>query len=79
MISIYIRRKIIPRMPKRIKHQMVLAHTKYVKKTIKVKDSSDVVLNVKITRHGPVVNDLIDGLKNDAGCIILDLHNPYKF
>jgi penicillin amidase len=24
-----------------------------------------VVLNVKITRHGPVVNDLIDGLKND--------------
>ncbi|MFV8358593.1 penicillin acylase family protein, partial [Flavobacterium sp. XS1P32] len=36
-----------------------------LKKTIKVKDSSDVVLNVKITRHGPVVNDLIDGLKND--------------
>ncbi len=35
------------------------------KKIIKVKDSSDVVLNVKITRHGPVVNDLIDGLKHD--------------
>ena len=35
------------------------------KTTIKVKDSSDVVLNVKITRHGPVVNDLIDGLHKD--------------
>ena len=35
------------------------------KKRIKVKDSSDVVLNVKITRHGPVVNGLIDGLKLD--------------
>jgi penicillin amidase len=32
------------------------------KKTIKVKDSADVVLNVKVSRHGPVMNDLIDGL-----------------
>ncbi|MEC5167132.1 penicillin amidase [Flavobacterium sp. PL11] len=36
-----------------------------LKKTIKVKDSTDMVLNVKITRHGPVVNDLIDGLQKD--------------
>ena len=35
------------------------------KKTIKVKDSTDVVFNVKVTRHGPVMNDLIDGLKKD--------------
>lgn len=35
------------------------------KKIIKVKDSTDVVLNVKITRHGPIVNDLIDGLQQD--------------
>lgn len=34
-------------------------------KTIQVKDSSDVVLNVKITRHGPVVNDLVIGLQKD--------------
>ncbi|WP_035668304.1 penicillin acylase family protein [Flavobacterium sp. 83] len=32
------------------------------KKIIKVKDSTDVVLNVKVTRHGPIMNDLIDGL-----------------
>ncbi|OAB25081.1 penicillin acylase family protein [Flavobacterium fryxellicola] len=35
------------------------------KKIIKVKDSSDVVLKVKVTRHGPVMNDLIDGLPKD--------------
>jgi penicillin amidase len=32
------------------------------KKIIKVKDSADVVLNVKVSRHGPVMNDLIEGL-----------------
>lgn len=31
-------------------------------KTIKVKDSSSVNLKVKISRHGPIVNDLIKGL-----------------
>jgi penicillin amidase len=35
------------------------------KKIIKVKDSSDVVLNLKSTRHGPVMNDLIAGLKKE--------------
>ncbi len=35
------------------------------KKTIKIKDSVAVVLNVKVTRHGPVINDLIDGLQQD--------------
>ncbi|MFV8327672.1 penicillin acylase family protein [Flavobacterium sp. ZS1P14] len=32
------------------------------KKIIKVKDSAAVILNLKVTRHGPVMNDLIDGL-----------------
>jgi penicillin amidase len=32
------------------------------KKIIKVKDTVDVVLNLKVSRHGPVMNDLIDGL-----------------
>lgn len=35
------------------------------KKIIKVKDSTDVVLNVKVSRHGPIMNDLIDGLHKD--------------
>ena len=32
------------------------------KKTIKVKDSSDVVLNLKISRHGPIINNVLDGM-----------------
>jgi penicillin amidase len=33
------------------------------KKSIKVKDSAAVDLNVRVSRHGPIMNDLIDGLK----------------
>ena len=36
----------------------------YKQKTIKVKDSSDVKLNVKTLKHGPILNDLLDGLKS---------------
>lgn len=35
------------------------------KKTIKVKDSSDVVLNIKVSQHGPVMNDLLAGLESN--------------
>lgn len=34
------------------------------KKTIKVKDSADVVLGIRETQHGPVMNDLLDGIKS---------------
>ncbi|MBA4153896.1 penicillin acylase family protein [Flavobacterium sp.] len=34
-------------------------------KTIKVKDSSDVVLKIKKSHHGPLMNGLVDGLKED--------------
>ena len=33
------------------------------KETIKVKDSSDVVLEVRESQHGPIMNDLLDGIK----------------
>ncbi|SNB39561.1 penicillin acylase family protein [Flavobacterium psychrophilum] len=33
-------------------------------KTIKVKDSTSIILNVKETQHGPIINDLIDNFKN---------------
>lgn len=32
------------------------------RKVIKVKDTSDVILTVKLTRHGPIMNDLIERL-----------------
>lgn len=34
------------------------------KEIIKVKDSSDVVLKIRETQHGPVMNDLLDGIKD---------------
>ena len=33
------------------------------KETIKVKDSSDVVFVVRETQHGPIMNDVLDGIK----------------
>ena len=33
------------------------------KKTIKVKDSADLVLEIRETQHGPIMNDLLDGIK----------------
>jgi len=33
------------------------------KEIIKVKDSSDVVLEVRESQHGPIMNDLLDGIK----------------
>jgi penicillin amidase len=33
-----------------------------IKKIIKVKNEKDVVLEVKVSRHGPIVNDLVEGI-----------------
>ena len=33
-----------------------------IKKIIKVKNEKDVVLEVKLSRHGPIINDLIEGV-----------------
>ncbi|TRX30606.1 penicillin acylase family protein [Flavobacterium sp. ZT3R18] len=35
------------------------------KKTIKVKDSANVVLNIKVSHHGPIMNDLLSDLKSE--------------
>ncbi len=34
------------------------------RETIKVKDSTDVVFDVRETQHGPIMNDLLDGIKD---------------
>ena len=36
---------------------------KFRKETIKVKDSSDVVFEVRETQHGPIMNDILAGIK----------------
>ena len=35
---------------------------KTVSKTIKVKDAEDVIVQIRSTRHGPIMNDVIDGI-----------------
>ncbi|MBL4642980.1 MAG: penicillin acylase family protein [Flavobacteriaceae bacterium] len=36
-----------------------------IKKTIKVKDAADVVIEVKISQHGPIMNDLIEHVNDE--------------
>jgi penicillin amidase len=49
------------------KYRTPSGFTKYEtrRKIIKVKDSADVVLNLKVSCHGPIMNDMIDGLNKD--------------
>ncbi|NRT16144.1 penicillin amidase [Flavobacterium sp. 28A] len=51
-----------------------------IKKIIKVKDTSDCVLNVKVSRHGPIMNDLIKGLnsKNPVAMSWIYTQQPIK-
>jgi penicillin amidase len=37
----------------------------FQQKTIKIKDSSDVKVNVKTSQHGPIMNGLLDGLQSE--------------
>jgi len=48
-------------------YQTISGFKKYIirKKTIKVKDSSAVILNIKVGNHGPIMNDLLAGLHNE--------------
>jgi len=39
---------------------------KTVTKTIKVKDAEDVVITVKSSRHGPIINDVVDAISQTA-------------
>jgi len=36
-----------------------------IKKTIKVKDGDDVVIEVKVSQHGPIMNDLIEHVEDE--------------
>lgn len=50
------------------------------KKTIKVKDTSDVVLTIKSSRHGPIMNDLLERLdrKQPIAMLWTYTHQPIQ-
>lgn len=54
-----------PNNPKQYKTPEGFKNYTYQQKTIKVKDSADVKLNVKTSSHGPIITGLLDGLKTD--------------
>lgn len=50
----------------------------FKQKIIKVKDSLDVKLNVKTSQHGPIVNDLLDGLKSEKSVAMSWIYTEQK-
>ncbi|HQE33762.1 MAG TPA: penicillin acylase family protein [Flavobacterium alvei] len=48
------------------------------KETIKIKDSSDVVLEVRETQHGPIMNDLLDGIKGTKAVAMSWIYTQQK-
>ncbi|MFN3753244.1 penicillin acylase family protein [Flavobacterium sp.] len=54
-----------PNNPKQYKTPKGYKNYTYKQKNIKVKDSSDVKLNVKTSSHGPIITGLLDGLNTD--------------
>ncbi|MEO0046797.1 MAG: Acyl-homoserine lactone acylase QuiP [Bacteroidota bacterium] len=54
-----------PNNPKQYKTPEGYKNFTYNQKILKVKDSTDVKLNVKTSSHGPIITGLLDGLKID--------------
>ncbi|MDN3676345.1 penicillin acylase family protein [Flavobacterium paronense] len=50
----------------------------YKQKIIKVKDSSDVKLNVKTSQHGPIITGLLDGLKAEKAVAMSWIYTQQK-
>jgi len=50
----------------------------YDQKTIKVKDSSDVKLNVKTSHHGPIITGLLEGLKTEKSVAMSWIYTQEK-
>ncbi|MES2410071.1 MAG: penicillin acylase family protein, partial [Bacteroidota bacterium] len=50
----------------------------YQQKIIKVKDSTDVKLNVKTSQHGPVISGLLDGLKSEKSVSMSWIYTQQK-
>ena len=50
----------------------------YQQKIIKVKDSTDVKLNVKTSQHGPIITGLLDGLKSDKSVAMSWIYTQQK-
>lgn len=50
----------------------------YQQKIIKVKDSTEVKLNVKTSQHGPIINGLLEGLQSDQSVAMSWIYTQQK-
>lgn len=50
----------------------------YKQKTIKVKDSSDVKINIKTSQHGPIITGLLEGLKTEKSVAMSWIYTQQK-
>ncbi len=50
----------------------------YQQKTIKVKDSSDVKINIKTSQHGPIITGLLEGLKTEKSIAMSWIYTQQK-
>lgn len=67
-----------PNNPKQYKTPEGYKNYTYQQKIIKVKDSVDVKLNVKTSKHGPIITGLLDGLKSNKSVAMHWIYNQQK-
>jgi penicillin amidase len=67
-----------PNNPKQYKTVDGYKNYTYQQKIIKVKDSADVKLNVKTSKHGPIITGLLDGLKSDKSIAMSWIYTQEK-
>ncbi|MGC4039998.1 MAG: penicillin acylase family protein [Flavobacterium sp.] len=67
-----------PNNPKQYKTVDGYRNYTFKQKTIRVKDSSDVKVNVKTSQHGPVINGLLDGLKSEESVAMSWIYTQQK-
>ncbi|MEK8179468.1 penicillin acylase family protein [Flavobacterium buctense] len=67
-----------PNNPKQYKTPEGYKNYTYQQKNIKVKDSVDVKLNVKTSKHGPIITGLLDELKTDKSVAMYWIYTQQK-
>jgi penicillin amidase len=67
-----------PNNPKQYKTPKGYSNYTYTQKTIKVKDSLSVKLNVKTSTHGPVINGLLDGIQTKKSVAMSWMYTQQK-
>lgn len=63
-----------------LKYKTETGYSDYVirNKTIKVKDADDINFELKVSRHGPIMNDLVETIENDSPVAMDWVYTKFK-